>query len=237
MNYQKIHDAIIDRARSCQRDPDEYYEHHHIIPSALDGPDDDWNRAYLTAREHFLVHWLLYKLNPCSENAFAWHMMSNSGNEYHTGRLRSSHYEYARKAFAKHIGDIHRGKPLSEEHRRKLSESKMGERNPMFGKAHPEEHKQKLSEMNLGEKNGFYGKTHTPEVRARISASAKLRVGEKANAFGMKHTEETKRHLSELVGGKPRAKPHEIVVCPHCGKEGIKPNMVRWHFEKCKERL
>lgn len=27
----------------------------------------------------------------------------------------------------------------------------------------------------------------------------------------------------------------EIMECPHCHKEGTKPNMLRWHFENCPE--
>lgn len=29
----------------------------------------------------------------------------------------------------------------------------------------------------------------------------------------------------------------EIVKCPHCGEEGNRPNMMRWHFENCKTVL
>lgn len=29
----------------------------------------------------------------------------------------------------------------------------------------------------------------------------------------------------------------EIVTCPHCNKSGSKPNMIRWHFDKCKFKV
>lgn len=29
----------------------------------------------------------------------------------------------------------------------------------------------------------------------------------------------------------------EIVQCPKCGVEGNRPNMMRWHFDKCKTTL
>ena len=236
MNYQRIYDQLISRGQQRTLVEGAYYESHHIQPTSLGGSDDPENLVMLTGREHFIAHWLLYKINQVPENAFAWHMMAQPGNGLHAGRARSRHYEYARRAFAKHIGDVHRGKKLTKDHRRKLSESKRGPKNYMFGKKHTEERKRQISEGQRGEKNQFYGKTHTPEVRKRLSDAAKSRVGELANAYGMHHSEEMKRKLSEMNKGKPRAKPHEIVRCSHCGKEGIKPNMTRWHFDNCKQK-
>ena len=43
-----------------------------------------------------------------------------------------------------------KGKPRSEETRRKLREANGGEKNPMYGKHLSEEHKKKLSEVNKG---------------------------------------------------------------------------------------
>ena len=66
MNYQKIHDAIIERAKLEKRkkSKDVYYERHHIIPRCLDGTDDKTNLVLLTAREHFVIHKLLCKIYP-----------------------------------------------------------------------------------------------------------------------------------------------------------------------------
>lgn len=111
-----------------------------------------------------------------------------------------------------------------------------GAGNGMFGKHHTKEHKQYLSEINSGKNNAFYGKTHTKEVRERLSKAAKSRVGPLSNAYGYQHTKENKDKFSAMYKGKPRAVPHEVVKCPHCEKEGIKPNMKRWHFDKCKQK-
>ena len=43
-----------------------------------------------------------------------------------------------------------KGEPKSDETRRKMGESKKGEKNPMYGKHLSEEHKNKLSEINKG---------------------------------------------------------------------------------------
>jgi len=39
-----------------------YTETHHIIPRSLGGSDEKTNLATLTAREHFICHWLLTKM-------------------------------------------------------------------------------------------------------------------------------------------------------------------------------
>lgn len=233
MDLQRIHDNIITAAKD-RASIDEYYERHHIIPSSLGGTNDAANIVLLTGKEHYIIHWILYRINPCPETAYAWHRMSYGPNVYHKGRITARKYDYARKAFAEEHSKNMRGRKLSVSHRQHLSESKMGSKNPMFGKTHSEEFKEKLRIQNTGENNPFFGKTHSDEVKAKLSQYAKERTGEKSNAHGNHHSEETKKYFSELYKGKPRAKPHEVVKCPHCGKEGIKPNMKRWHFDNCK---
>ena len=58
MNYQRIHDAIIDRARN--RTLIGYREKHHVIPRCIDNRSKE--TVNLTAREHFIVHKLLCKI-------------------------------------------------------------------------------------------------------------------------------------------------------------------------------
>lgn len=58
MNYLGIYQAIIDRSIKRVK-PNGYYERHHIIPRSLGGTDDNDNIAFLTVREHYLVHLLL----------------------------------------------------------------------------------------------------------------------------------------------------------------------------------
>lgn len=62
MNYQKIHDQIIERAKT--RKLQGYKERHHIIPQCLGGTDNKDNLVNLTAREHFIIHKLLCKIYP-----------------------------------------------------------------------------------------------------------------------------------------------------------------------------
>lgn len=62
MNYQKLHDSIIIRAQSRTLPSDIYIEKHHIIPKSMGGSNSKDNLVKLTAREHYIIHWLLYKI-------------------------------------------------------------------------------------------------------------------------------------------------------------------------------
>jgi hypothetical protein len=62
MNYQKIYNQIIERAKN--RILEGYKEKHHIIPKCLGGEDNKENLVELTAREHFLCHMLLCEIYP-----------------------------------------------------------------------------------------------------------------------------------------------------------------------------
>lgn len=62
MDYRKIHDAIIIRAKN--RVLSGYIERHHIIPKCMGGSNDKDNLVNLTAREHYVIHQLLIKIFP-----------------------------------------------------------------------------------------------------------------------------------------------------------------------------
>ena len=72
-----------------------------------------------------------------------------------------------------------KGKKLSEETKKKLSEKLSGENNPNYGKHFSEEHKKKLSESNkgkqVGENNPNYGKPRSEETKRKQSQAMKGR--------------------------------------------------------------
>jgi len=63
MNYSRIYEALIVRARARVR-PEGYVERHHIVPRCMGGGDESANIIALTAREHFVAHLLLAKIYP-----------------------------------------------------------------------------------------------------------------------------------------------------------------------------
>lgn len=58
MNYKLHYNKLIDKAKKREKIHG-YTEVHHIIPKALGGDDSNENLVRLTAREHFVAHWLL----------------------------------------------------------------------------------------------------------------------------------------------------------------------------------
>ena len=65
------------------------------------------------------------------------------------------------------------GKHHSEESRKKMSESRKGEKCYIFGKHHLEETRKKISEKLKGEKCYIFGKHHSEETRKKIGEARK----------------------------------------------------------------
>ena len=82
-----------------------------------------------------------------------------------------------------------KGRTLSEEHRRKISEALKGENHPMYGKHHTEETRQKMSEAKKGKK-------HTEEWRIKISEALK---GKPSPRKGVTLSEETRQKMREAA--------------------------------------
>lgn len=208
MNYKKNYYDYINYVKTLNRNKNDgnYYEKHHIIPRSLGGDDSKDNLVLLTAREHFLAHYLLWKFNPCRQTAYAFRTMlymanSNQNRTYKMvsskvyQRLKIQYAEYVSLAnkgnksrLGKHLSEeskekiakAHRGKPLSEEHKLKC-------RMANLGRKHSEESRRKMSEHNKGKhhmsekhKNKLrmmnIGRHPSEETRQRMSMSGKGRV-------------------------------------------------------------
>lgn len=76
------------------------------------------------------------------------------------------------------------------------------------------------------------GRVHTEETSTKIS----LIVSE--TRWVKKNSEQKKVHISDLgshlADGWTQGRILQTVTCPHCGKSGVKHNIVRKHFDKCK---
>lgn len=115
MNYLRLYNSIIERARSeadirkCDKRGGGYYECHHILPKSLGGTDLPTNKALLTAREHFICHWVLvkiYKPNTIERQKMMCALwMLRGKSQLHKGRyINSRAYEALRIEFATYIG-------------------------------------------------------------------------------------------------------------------------------------
>lgn len=89
---------------------------------------------------------------------------------------------------------------LSEEHKKKLSEAKMGENNPMFGKKHSEETRRKISESNRGKHS--VTEEHRRKLSEANQGSRNHNFGKPAWNRGIRMSEEQKEKLSKALKGK-----------------------------------
>lgn len=112
MNYSKIYDDIVNFAKSdAANRTNGYFEKHHILPKSLGGIDDENNLVKLTAREHFICHWLLVKtydkgtVERQKMLCALWRMRSQS-NTHATHYVNARAYEKLRIEFANNAREM-----------------------------------------------------------------------------------------------------------------------------------
>lgn len=189
MNYQKIYDSIIDRARlrGLNKKLLNYYtEKHHIIPRCMNGTNDKSNLVLLTGREHYLCHWLLWKTNKENKSLIRAYFSMISVNKHNFIPVVSSlQYELIRSKFSNAMKEFKIGTSLSDETKLKMSVAHKNRCYPYWslnrkpwnyglkceyasianignknakGCKRSDEQKIKYSESKLGDKNPMYGK-------------------------------------------------------------------------------
>lgn len=80
MDYEANYNEYIDYVKTLnrEREGETLYEFHHIIPKSLGGGDDKENLVLLTYREHYLAHYLLWKIYNNKEMMFSFWLMNNT---------------------------------------------------------------------------------------------------------------------------------------------------------------
>jgi 5-methylcytosine-specific restriction endonuclease McrA len=78
LNYKLHYGLLITKYGSVDKPIVGYHERHHVIPRSHGGSDDSSNLVYLTARQHYLAHWLLARIHKDRPMTHALHLMSNS---------------------------------------------------------------------------------------------------------------------------------------------------------------
>ena len=117
MNYQKVYDDLIAKCQA-RLTLEGYKERHHITPKSLGGSNDSSNLVDLTAREHFVAHFLLAKIHGGTQWTSIKRMRGND-DFYINSRL----YEVARREVAKETSKRFKGVAKAEEQRAKMSAS------------------------------------------------------------------------------------------------------------------
>jgi hypothetical protein len=189
--YTSWYYDIVTRAKT--RALDSYTEKHHIVPRSLGGDNSVENLVNLTAREHFICHWLLTKMVSNKKekyqmwNAFSC-MLYRENPHQERYKISSRVFENIKSAGAK-----------------LKSEKMAGANNPMFGrrgKLCPHYGKKKSAEHIANLSKSHKGQIRTVEARAKQSATTKGRtqtqehiekrkcIGSKNGRFGYKMTAE-----------------------------------------------
>lgn len=101
MDYEKNYFDFINSIRKKKR-PEENvdYEIHHILPRSLGGTDDENNLILLTYREHYLAHFLLWKIYKNKEMMYSFWLMNNVKSKIKF-KINSRVYESLKKEFVK----------------------------------------------------------------------------------------------------------------------------------------
>ena len=247
---------------AAERVLDKYQETHHIIPKSLGGSDKKDNLVKLTAREHFICHWLLTKMTDYKHKQkmdyALWMMMNIVNEQQHRYKVNSKTYQILKYRLSAVFSKQHAGKKLSEETKKKISET----RKRKFAEGELSIVRYANTNAKIAEKRK--GSTTSQETKDKIGKAHK----------GKTISEEQKQYLSSLYKGKPRNDPNfkeklsktlkEQYVsgirvpakgmlgkklsiesrekmkkpkvrgnCPYCEKEGAMNFLKRYHFDKC----
>ena len=125
-----------------------------------------------------------------------------------------------------------KGKPKSEEHRRKIGEAQKGKHfseetkrkisEAVKGNKHTEEWKINHSAAVKGENNPMYGKHHSEETKRKLSEAHK----------GKHHSEETRKKISEAKKDRPSPKKGKKYVFYKCVETGEIGTINDWNKRK-----
>lgn len=247
MNYTQIYSNLCLRGMVSNRKKSNihYYENHHYLPASLGGLKNKSNMVLLTAREHYIAHFLLYKIykqngmkTEMHKMVKAWNMMGCNK----TGKRHNSHtFAIARKLLSKTLSELQTGKKLNltvEQIKAKADRMKGNKINK--GMKHTKKTNKANSMRNKGENNAMYGKTH--------SAEAKQKIREKA--IGRVWTEEAKEKVSitlkQLNKNMSEERKEQLkksfsvdvpLECPYCDRLFTDKGNYSQHINKfCKEK-
>lgn len=128
MDYKNIYYKIIENAKKETENGNRhvgYFEKHHILPKSLGGSNDENNLVKLTAREHFICHWLLVKMYDKGTTErykmlCALWRMSNKSSSHKEHYINSRAYEKLRIEFSERVS-------------KELSILQAGEKNSQYG--------------------------------------------------------------------------------------------------------
>jgi hypothetical protein len=200
--YTKYYTLITDRAKG--RSITEYTERHHIIPQALGGSNDKDNLVDLTAREHFICHWLLIKMTEGEARGKMLYALQgmkaeNRYQQRYSSSITARVYERYRIEHAKNHSKTmkgrtppNKGRKMSEEQKALLRER--AKANHASGRMYSAE-----SQRKRLEKLKDYKHSEETKEKQRQSQLGKIKGPQ---------SEEHRKAISESSKGKKKTKDH-----------------------------
>lgn len=153
MNYSKLYNQIIAKAKSQDRTKGStYFEKHHILPKCIGGSNDKSNLVLLTAKEHFICHKLLAEIYPDEPKLkyALWAMSSMVSGKVNRGYKVSS-IEYQRLKESLRETQISRGrKNFTDNNPAKKISNRVLLSERMSNRVISEETKLKMASAKLG---------------------------------------------------------------------------------------
>ena len=246
--YTRWYNTIIERARD--RITDEYTESHHVQPRSLGGTDNKDNLVNLTAREHFVCHWLLSKMHTGEAKAKMIYALNGMkrGNEFtqrYETKITARVYENLKKEFSrvhsatmKGTTPVNKGRLMSEEQKAKIRTTKAA--NPYkwdadaLAKRAATQTGTKRSQVTKDKiRDALKGKYKGPmSEEEKLKRSVALLGKSKQNGHG--------NRISATVAAQKAAGTHYTQqpkqTCPHCGVQAAKHRYNAFHGDKCKHR-
>jgi hypothetical protein len=244
--YYNWYNQITNRARN--RILKDYTETHHIKPRSLGGTNAADNLVELTAREHFICHWLLTKMHTGEDRAkmvYALNGMkrSNKFAQRYETKITARVYESLKKEFSIVHSATMKGRkpwnigiPITEEQREK-------NRIAATGKKFSKEVIERRSAKIRGQKRSEETKD---KIRAALKGKPKGPMSEENKlkiSKGSKGKSKRQGHgdrISATVAAQKAAGTHYTqqpkLICPHCGIQAAKHRYNAFHGDKCKSR-
>jgi hypothetical protein len=178
--YSRWYSLLIEKARARKLPKETYTEGHHVIPKSWGGPDIRTNIVRLTAREHYIAHAFLWKINVSigyhnkMMHAFnAMSIMKNGSYNKPGYKINSRLFELVRLERIAHLKTL-KG-PLSPNWGKKLNVSEEGK---LKRKQAQEEFWNDPDRVSLRNEN-LRKSQQTPESIAKRKALADSRRGVK----------------------------------------------------------
>lgn len=233
MNYEKTYNQIIERAQKREQ-VEGYSEKHHIIPKCIGGSNSLSNIVKLTAREHFICHWLLARQHPDNKkllNAFSLMALARSKvqSRYTVSSRIVAEARESASISKKGVESHRKGKRLTEEHKNKIAKAMTGATNPS-----------KRPEVREKNRLAHIGKVQSKESNKKRSDALKGRkrpaeIVEKIKE-GLKGRQLSPEHIQALRGPRAPYGKQATAVCMYCGKIGGTNSITRWHNMNCKHK-